>query len=377
MTERKGKGPISSIPHPELDFVRTRAIKNLPRLDRLENWIKNRRLGAEDSRRAFVIEFAGMPKAGKSSCITTIRQYFSSGSKIRVKNPGVLKRQYRIYTPAEGVSLRTPGVLKQNPLDYNSWAGAYALQELLQARHDNYHDLVILDRGPWDAGCWLEYVKTLQLDHPITAQEADHMVGFFQLPHWMTCADLHVVLIVDPARAEERERDERLIAHQGPVSDKLLMARMKKIYEKKFTSLADIKAKECPHVGKTSAMLIDTTDLAALEVANQVIERALDIVDLKIAARELISEGEVWTAIAQFVTQTARKDHINAVREYLPRFVEKARQHPPAVHARLRAHLKELSFPLTDDLNLFSNRSEASYIIGQLNRLLEMSINEA
>ena len=254
-----------------------------------------------------------MPKAGKSGCIETIRQYFSSGSKIRVKDPGVLKRPYRIYTPAEGVSLRTPGVLKQNLLDYNSWAGAYALQELLQARHDNYHDVVILDRGPWDAGCWLKYVKTVPLDHPVSAQEADRIVGLFQLPHWMTCADLHVVLVVDPAAAAERERDERLIAHQGSVSDKSLMTTMKKIYERRFPALADIKAKECPHVGLASAMLIDTTHLQALEIADQVIERALDVIELKIAARELISEDEVWAVIAQFVTQTARKDHISVV----------------------------------------------------------------
>ena len=74
MAERKVKAPSSGIPHPELDFVRARVVKNLPRLDRVHEWIKNRRLGKKDSRRAFVIEFAGMPKAGKSGCIETIRQ---------------------------------------------------------------------------------------------------------------------------------------------------------------------------------------------------------------------------------------------------------------------------------------------------------------
>ena len=151
---------------------------------------------------------------------------------------------------------------------------------------------------------------------------------------------------------------------------------MKKIYERRFPALADIKAKECPHVGLASAMLIDTTHLQALEIADQVIERALDVIELKIAARELISEDEVWAVIAQFVTQTARKDHISVVREYLPRFVERARQFPPPVHARLRANLLELSFPLTSDVNLFSNRYEASHIIARLNRVLEKSVDE-
>jgi hypothetical protein len=361
----------------QIDSVRARAKKNLPRLDRLQEWIKNRRFDAEDARRAFIIEFAGMPKAGKSGSIKTIRQYFSSGSKIRfVEAPGVVTRPYRIHTPAEGVSLRTPGLLKKNALDYNSWAGAYALQELLQARHDNYHDLVILDRGPWDAGCWLEYVKRVQLDHPISSQEADKIVGFFQLPHWMICADLHVVLVVDPKTAAERERDERLITHHGPVSDSSLMSAMKTIYEKKFPSLMDIKAKHCPHVGTASAMLIDTTGLSSLDVAGQIIERAFDVIDLKIAARAIITEDEVWAAIAPFVTRTARRDQISAVRDYLPRFVEKARHYPPPVHARLRANLRDLNFPLTDTVDLFSNRYEASQIIAELNRLLEKSANE-
>jgi hypothetical protein len=361
----------------QLELARKRAKENLPRLDRLYEWIKNRRAGEDDARRAFIIEFAGMPKAGKSGCIKTIRQYFSSGSKIRVKEaPGVLKRPYRIYTPAEGVSLRTPGLLKQNPLDYNSWAGAYALQELLQARHDNYHDIVILDRGPWDAGCWLEHVKTIPLDHPITSQEADKIVGFFQLPHWMICADLHVVLVVDPTKAAEREHDERLITHHGPASDKVLMAAIKKIYERKFPSLQDTKTKHCPHVGSASALLIDTTDKAPLEVAAEVIDGALKVIDLKIDARATITEDEVWAAIASFVTRTARRDQVSAVREFLPRYVEKARQYGPAVHARLRANLTELHFPMTDGVDLFSNRYEASYIIGELNRLLESAVNE-
>lgn len=360
----------------QLELAREKAKKNLPRIDQIYEWAKNRRASEEESRRAFIIEFAGMPKAGKSGCIRTLRQYFSSGSKIRVKELSALKRPYRIHTPAEGVSLRTPGLLKQNLLDYNSWAGAYALQELLQARHDNYHDIVILDRGPWDAGCWLEYVKQVPLDQAIAKEEVDKMVAFFQSPHWMRCADLHVVLVVDPDKAAEREHDERLITHQGPASDRELMSAMKKIYEKRFPLLQQLKKKHCPQVGDASAMLMDTTNDAPLEVAAVVVERALDVLGLKIEARAMITEDELWSSIAQFVTQTARRDHISAVREYLPRFVEKARQYPATVHSRLRANLKEIRFPALEGVELFSNRYEASDIIAELKRLLDKAVNE-
>jgi hypothetical protein len=213
-----------------LEKVRAHAVENLPRLDRLQEWIRNKP-ERDGARRAFIIEFAGMPKAGKSGSIKTVRQYFSSGSKIRVvEAPGSIRRTYQIHTPAEGVSLRTPALLKQNLLDFNCWAGAYALQELLQARHDNYHDLVILDRGPWDAGCWIEFVKTLESDHPVSPEDSQKIINFFHLPHWMTCADLHVVLTVDPAEAAERERRERLITHHGPVSDRELMMSVRDLF---------------------------------------------------------------------------------------------------------------------------------------------------
>ena len=142
----------------------------------------------------------------------------------------------------------------------------------------------------------------------------------------------HVVLVVDTADATEQERDECWIAHKGSVSDKSLMTTMKKIYERRFPALADIKAKECPHVGLASAMLIDTTHLQALEIADQVIESALDVIELKIAARELISEEEV-ELLLRILRQSARKDNISVVREYLKSFVERARQFPPTIQA--------------------------------------------
>lgn len=354
-----------------LDAARAAAVRNLPRLDRLQEWLRSKPAG-DGARRACIIEFAGMPKAGKSGCIKTIRQFFSSGSKIRVKEaPGAIKRPYQIYTPAEGVSLRTPALLKQNLLDFNSWAGAYGLQELLQARHDNYHHLVILDRGPWDAGCWLEYVKTLELDHPAAPEDAEKIVNFFQLPHWMTLADLHVVLVVDPAEAAERERRERLITHHGPVSDPTLMAAMKAIYEQKFPILRETKREHCPHVGEAGTLFLDTTSLNSLEVANRVIDRTFDVLDQKILARSLVTADEVWAAIEAFVTKTVRPEEVKAVRRYVPEFVEEARRLPVEKNAQIRAELRDRYFPLSEELELFSNRYEASDIIEGLKAILK------
>ena len=78
------------------------------------------------------------------------------------------------------------------------------MQELLEARHDRFHDIVLLDRGPWDAGCWLQYYKTRQKpgddDVPVEA-----LAEFFKLPFWSTQADLHIVMLVQPTAALDRE----------------------------------------------------------------------------------------------------------------------------------------------------------------------------
>src|SRR5579859_4712248 len=112
-------------------------ISLLGQLPLLKQWQEVRKQTGEQSRKAFVIEFAGMPKAGKSTAIENLRHFYTHGPKLLLAHDGQRKDLpplgYRVHTPAEGVSLRTPNYLKRSPFDFNTWAGAYAVQELLQA----------------------------------------------------------------------------------------------------------------------------------------------------------------------------------------------------------------------------------------------------
>jgi putative protein kinase ArgK-like GTPase of G3E family len=47
------------------------------------------------------IEFAGTPKSGKSTCIDTVSHFFR-------------RNGYKVLTPTEGASKRTPYYLKEN-----------------------------------------------------------------------------------------------------------------------------------------------------------------------------------------------------------------------------------------------------------------------
>jgi len=342
------------------------------KLDLIKIW-QDARAPESTERRALVIEFAGMPKAGKSSEIETLRHFFSHGSKIPAsgRNNGdearVIKKDgFIVYTPAEGVSLRTPNYLKKDPLDYNTWAGAYAIQELLQARHDYSNDIVILDRGPWDAGCWLRYWAK-------QANSGDEDVAqFFQLERWIVLADLHVVLTVDPAAAAERERKSRLVAHKGPSSNVDLMNAMRQIYLDSFGVLKETKLRACPHVGEDGALLIDTTYVPPQEVAMKFLTGFFKVLEAKIRARaqgKPVSLQELLSLIPAAM-RSAEKKKVNAA---LGGIVLRLNELTAEARVRFRTELKDYAVP---DSPMMTNRIFASDFIGVIESLLAETSQE-
>lgn len=317
--------------------------------------------------RALVIEFAGMPKAGKSSVIETLRHFFSHGPKMSAggRNNGddahaIKKDGFVVYTPAEGVSLRTPNYLKNDPLDYNTWAGAYAIQELLQARHDYFNDIVILDRGPWDAGCWLKYWAKQ------TGSDSEVVADFFQLKRWIVLADLHVVLTVNPREAAARERKSRLVAHRGPSSNVGLMNTMRQIYLDSFEALKKTKINDCPHVGEDGALLIDTTNRPSQQVAMEVLAGFFKVLEAKIGARDqgkLVSLEELLSLMPRAMRSADKKKVQAALADIVPKLNELT----AGARVRFRTDLSDYTLP---ESPMMTNRISASDVIGVIEGLL-------
>jgi len=83
---------------------------------------------------ARVIEFLGMPKAGKSTAIEFAESYLKhAGKKVRV-----------IYEGA-----RISPLDKSDRFNYNSWSFHNTLNRLMESRLDSY-DFVLIDRGVFD-----------------------------------------------------------------------------------------------------------------------------------------------------------------------------------------------------------------------------------
>jgi hypothetical protein len=148
--------------------------------------------------RAFVIEFAGTPKAGKSTSVEAIRHLFA-------------RHDFRVHVLIERASV-CPIPMKGH-LFFNTWCASTMLAELL-ANVDTETDIVIVDRGVFDALVWL----TMQRQrHEVTDPEARKIGGFLLLDRWRTLIDLAVVMNVSPKEAIARENSQRISRKLGSI----------------------------------------------------------------------------------------------------------------------------------------------------------------
>ena len=148
--------------------------------------------------RAFVIEFAGTPKSGKSTSVEAIRHFFS-------------RQDYRVHVLVERASV-CPIPMKGH-LFFNTWCATTMLAELI-ANFDTETDVIIVDRGIFDALVWL----TMQRQrHEVTADEAQVIESFLLLDRWRSLTDLAVVMNVPPEEAMARENSQRVSSRPGSI----------------------------------------------------------------------------------------------------------------------------------------------------------------
>jgi hypothetical protein len=131
--------------------------------------------GSPSLSRPLFVEFAGTPKSGKSTCIDTVNHFFR-------------RLGYTVLAPTEGASKRTPYYLKDNLVSYNAWSATYALTHILEGRYGtDQYQLVIMDRGLFDALAWFELLKART---QVTEQECATIQDFLLIDHWRALVDI-------------------------------------------------------------------------------------------------------------------------------------------------------------------------------------------
>ena len=102
------------------------------------------------ARRPIVIEFAGVPKAGKTTTLNTIH--------------GFLKRcGFKVETVIERASVCP--IRDKKHFNFNVWTACTSLTQILEKTQDppspNDPDILILDRGIFDALSWLSMMEKM------------------------------------------------------------------------------------------------------------------------------------------------------------------------------------------------------------------------
>lgn len=176
--------------------------KMISRLESLAKSVLSRFPLVEDSislaRRPFFIEFSGTPKSGKTTGATRLELFFR-------------RNNFRVRTLTERAS--TCPLRRKDHMFFNVWTACSTLTQMLEAL-DRDDQIVIIDRGLFDALCWINWLeKTARLTQP----EKKIIDDFILLNPWRELTDIVFILSVDPKTALERELAGQLTKRSGSI----------------------------------------------------------------------------------------------------------------------------------------------------------------
>lgn len=194
--------PVAGIP---CSVLRHRIAKRAEMPNELEEKVESLECRLDDLRslliyapRAFVIEFAGTPKSGKSTTVEAVRHFFS-------------RHGFRVHVLSERAEV-CPIPMKGH-LFFNTWCAASMLAQFL-ANVETETDIVIVDRGLFDALVWM----SMQEDRgELTSDEARIVESFLLLDRWRSLFDLVVVMSVSVDEAISREKAQRISQKGGSI----------------------------------------------------------------------------------------------------------------------------------------------------------------
>ena len=163
-----------------------------PAIRQLEQLLKRLSGLADQKRRPLVIEFAGTPKAGKTSALNALAFFLKrSGLKVRVF------QERASVAPISGKG--TPA--------FNTWVTCATLLGLLEALEDERLDVFVLDRGLFDGLVWNDWQEATKR---VTPEEAKVFRDFVLQSRWWKLVDILFVLHCRPAVAIAREYADQL-----------------------------------------------------------------------------------------------------------------------------------------------------------------------
>jgi thymidylate kinase len=200
----------------------------------------------QQRKRAIVLEFTGTAKAGKSTMITMIENFFR-------------RQNFIVKVPQEGAE-----VFRNIPrisAVYNIRTGIYALGNLIDSAFDKNIDMIILDRGVCDAYFWMEYWYEKK---KINKQEMVMLQNFFTSPKFLCFLDLVFLLHCTPLESAKREMRNSLTYQEGEYMNSENLEMMERVFYKVVNKLTKTQM---------SFEIIENENISPKKAAEEVINK--------------------------------------------------------------------------------------------------------
>lgn len=179
----------------------------------------------DGARKPIVIEFAGLPKAGKTSAITHIA--------------GFLKRcGFRVRVVIERASVCP--IRDKKLAAFNVWTACTTLAEILANTQEpptaNDPEILILDRGLFDALCWMKMMENLaRLESP----DRQTIENFLLLSEWSKRISAIILMLASKEDAMSREHGLLPVIANGSIMNETVLMKFRDTLERMGTEYAD------------------------------------------------------------------------------------------------------------------------------------------
>lgn len=199
------------------------------------------------ARRPFFIEFSGTPKSGKTTGATRLELFFR-------------RNNFRARTLTERAS--TCPLRRKDHMFFNVWTACSTLNQMLEAL-DRDDQIVIIDRGLFDALCWIHWLeKTARLTQP----EKKIIDDFILLNPWRELTDITFILSVNPKSALEREFAGQLTKRSGSIMNESTLEQFNDSIESVYNKNSNLFRR---------IIRIDTSDTDPVETVEKIAMTAL------------------------------------------------------------------------------------------------------
>lgn len=156
-------------------------------------------------RRPLLIEFCGTPKAGKTTTITSLNIFLK-------------RNEFKTVVLSEKASV-CPIDKKTHPF-FNLWTFSKSVADILEHLFTGKDlvDIILVDRGIFDALCWFEWLITNPPHNPhLDLSNHKSMIPFITMKMFTSYIDLIYVFQVSPETALEREYATLLTEKYGSI----------------------------------------------------------------------------------------------------------------------------------------------------------------